>query len=305
MDEITLLRPLWLLVIPILIWVGYRLRQKAGVPGDWGQVMAPQMMAAMQALGRVQASARQSRFGPPSLWLAGIVMLALAGPALQKRDALAFRNLDGVIFVVDASPSVLEDPLWQQALTAARISLSGLGAKPAALVVYAGDAYTASALTSDTGQIGLTLSLIEPGLVPDEGSRPHLALSRAADILTEAKIIAGDVVLLSDGAGTGPEALAEAARIAGAGARLSILHLPGSTGDGQASRAEMEALAAVGDGAVFSLGEAETLADQLAVSGLNRMEQQDLLLLYWADYGRWLLVLALIPALLLTRKGAI
>lgn len=292
--DLTLLRPLWLLGLPVLFGLGWWFYTRRGGLGDWQKAADPGLMRAMAALGRVDDSASRA---PLLLLLAavGVTLVALAGPAVERRETLSFRNLDGVIFVVDTSASVTEDPRWPQMLTMGRFGLAALGTRPGGLIVFAGDGYVATDMTLDHLQLGQTLSLLDAQTVPDPGSRPERGLALALDALQQAEVIAGDVVLLTDGAGLGPDSLRAAAAIAEQGARLSLisLNVPG---------AAFETHAAAGNGVVFSLEDTEAFSDWLAQAARTRLEAQEYPLLFWKDFGRYLLILALCPLLLLFRR---
>ncbi|QHQ36511.1 vWA domain-containing protein [Algicella marina] len=293
----SLLRPFWLLAIVAIAILAVRLYRRRNRIGDWESVIDPDLMAAMRALGRVETSPRHSANHLPLL-AAALTALALTGPALERRDALSFRNLDGVIFVMDVSPSMTGSALWPATVTMGRVGVNALSTKPGALIVYAGDAYLAAPLTADTRNLGFTMTLLNDETVPDTGTRPALGLSRAAELLREARILAGDVVLMTDGAGLGPEALAQAAEIADIGGRLSVVYAPTErareTGE---MRAQAETLASLGGGRLYELNEANALAADLSNDATSRLEQQSYQLLVWRDFGRYLLLLALLPAL--------
>ncbi len=292
--ELTLLRPLWLLALPVLGVAGWWLYRRRGGLGDWQRASDPALLRAMVALGRVDKSAS----GAPLLALLaalGLVVIGLAGPAVERRDTLSFRNLDAVIFVIDASPSVTEHTRWPQMLTMGRFGLAALGTRPGGLIVFAGDAYVASDVTLDHLQLGQTLSLIGPETVPDPGSRPERGLQRAVEMLDDAEVLAGDVILLTDGAGLASPSLQMAWAIAARGARLSLVALDGVS-------AGFETHAAAGQGRVFTLDQTEDLATWLSSAARTQLEQQDYPLLFWQDVGRYLLLLALVPMLFLFRK---
>lgn len=294
--DLTLLRPLWLLALPALAGVGWWLYTRRGGLGDWQKATDPALLRAMAALGRVDNSASRA---PLLAMLAAVALtlLALAGPAIERRDTLSFRNLDGVLFVIDASASVTEDARWPQMLTMGRFGLASLGTRPGGLIVFAGDAYVATDMTLDHLQLGQTLSLIDAKTVPDPGSRPERALRMAADLLADAEVVAGDVILLSDGEGLGAASLQAASAIAAQGARLSLVSL-------NAPHPAFETHAAAGDGRVFTLEQTDALADWLSEAARTRLEAQDYPLLFWKDMGRYLLILALFPLLLLFRRQA-
>lgn len=286
----SLLRPIWLAALPMVALAAMlTLRRRARI-GDWDKVIDPALMAALRQLGQVDDAAT-SREGIAAMVAAALVVLALAGPALQRRDAVAFRNLDGIVFVLDASSSATDGEAWTALQGAGRAGVAALGSRPAALVVFAGDAYVATDMTADSRQLGLTMSLVGADTVPDRGSRPALGLALATRLLAEAEVLAGDVVLLTDGGGLGPEAMEQAARIAARGARLTVV-LPEPT-------PQAETLAATGGGQVFPTARSAALAAFLQDSARDRLEKQDFPLLFWSDMGRFLLVFAMVPVLLL------
>lgn len=291
--DVTLLRPLWLLALPVLAVLGWQLYTRRRGLGDWERVANPDLMQAMAALGHVDKRVRQGSFWA-GLGAAALTVLALSGPAIERRDTLSFRNLDGVLFLVDASSSVTDDARWPQMLTMGRYGLTALGTRPAGIIVYGGDAYVATDMTLDHLQLGQTFSLIEAGLVPDAGSRPARALDLAATLLQQTEVIAGDVVLFSDGEGLGPASLVAAEAIAATGARLSVVAM------GQ--NAAFATHASVGGGRVFALTESAAFETWLAEDRRTRLERQDYPLLYWRDLGRYLLVLAALPMLFLFRR---
>ncbi|WP_417718704.1 VWA domain-containing protein [Salipiger sp.] len=296
LEELSLLRPLWLLALPLLAALALWLKRRRGGLGDWERVADPALLGAMGALGKVEAGDDRPH-GRAALLAAALVVIALSGPSVERRDAQSFRNLDGVVFVVDVSRSVTEDPLWPQLLTAGRFGIAALGTRPAGLIVYAGDAYVATDLTRDTRQLGQTLSVLNPDTVPDAGSRPERALALADRMLTEAQVMAGDVILLTDGAGLGPEALATAEAIAARGARLSVLSTT-------ADRAGAETLARIGNGRTFGIDQSEALAGWLSENARAQLERQNYPLLFHKDLGRYLLFAALLPMLWLFRRRA-
>ncbi|MEM8729773.1 MAG: vWA domain-containing protein [Pseudomonadota bacterium] len=290
-----LLRPEWVLALIPLVFAGGWLWTRHGGLGAWEKASDPDLLRAMTALG--QADPAQAR-GPFWLAMTALVLLtvALAGPAVERRDTPSFRNLDGVLFVIDASASVTEHEAWPQMLTMGRFGLSSLGSRPGGIIVFAGDAYAATEMTHDHLQLGQTFSLISADTVPDKGSRPELGLEMAADLLRTAEVVAGDVVLFTDGAGLGPASRGMAEAIAAQGARLSIVTL----GD----PAEAETYASAGQGRVFTPSETEALGTWLGEDARRRLEQQDFPLLFWSDLGRYMVLLAMVPLLLLFRREA-
>ncbi|PUB19429.1 vWA domain-containing protein [Yoonia sediminilitoris] len=302
LTDITFLRPLWGLAVPVVLaLMVWRLR-RGGQPGDWQTHIQPHLLAAMAALGKV--STAQSRVATTLPFVvAGIVAVALCGPAVERKGAQTFRNLDGVVFVMDVSGSMTRDPIWPKIVTMARGGLSVLGSKPAALIVYAGDSYLASPLTIDHAQLGQSVSLLDAKTVPDKGNRPALALDRAAGLLEEAQVLAGEVILLTDGEGLEPPAIRAAERITQTGAQLSVVVADTTvSGTRPAGRDMVDTLVSIGGGRLYQPDNLTGFMADLSVQVPARVARQDLQLLLLTDFGRYLLVLAMVPALMLFRR---
>ncbi len=195
-----------------------------GSLGDWRRAIDPPLFTALAAMGRVAGDDRGThRFGP--LVMAGLVTaVALAGPALRRPEAEAFRNLDGLAVAVDLSRSMTESDGFGDARFAASEVVASAGSRQAALVVFAGDAYLAATFTADHAALGELIAALGPDLVPEQGSDPARALAFAGRRLSEAAILAGDVVLVTDGGGisdAGPRRGGAARRERHAGARAA------------------------------------------------------------------------------------
>lgn len=300
--DFVILRPFWAIALPVVIGLMVWRLRRAGQPGDWQTTIDPHLLTAMTALGQVETGRHRLASAVPFV-VAVAVVLALMGPALEKREAQTFRNLDGVVFVIDVSGSVVRDESWPKLVNVARAGLSVLGSKPAALIVYGGDTYLASPLTTDHVQLGQTVSLLDEDTMPDRGNRPALALERAADVLEAADILAGDVVLMTDGEGLDETAIRSAQRIAGMGGRLSVVVSQTTvSGAPPVGQAIFDTLTRVGRGRVYDTSDLAAFMSDFGDSSAARLERQDLQLLLLVDYGRYLLLLALLPALMFFRR---
>lgn len=285
--DMALLRPWWLAVAVLLVVaLGWRVARDARV-GDWSAVVEPHLMQAMAAMGRVRQGGRARVWRHPMIWAVGVIAVALSGPALAVRDARAYRNLDGVVLVVDISRSLVESPAWRDVVTAARSALAAIGTKPAALIVYGGDAYVAAEMTSDTRQIGFTMELLDADTMPDPGSDPARALALAAQMLVEIRTLAGDVLWLTDGGGAGPGIPDGLAALEALNAQVTIVAAETENGG------DLAAAARAADLPLFAPRDLDAVSDRLTPRGSARLGLIDLVLLGWEDLGRHLLLLAL------------
>ena len=199
--------------------------------------------------------------------------------------------------VLDLSPSVAEDARFFDVLTAARLVVDSAGTRQTGLIVYAGEAYVAAPLTTDALAMDGTLALIDGRTMPVAGSNPQAGLERAERMLADARILAADVVMITDGAAIHPGALAVTRRLAARGAPVSVLYLD--------QTAEALALARAGGGVSAPVADPFPVTRRIAARAVERLEKTDFLMLAIRDLGRPLLVLALLAALfLLPRRGA-
>jgi Ca-activated chloride channel family protein len=302
---ITLLRPWWLLAVPPVMVLSVLAARRFTGLGSWDRAIDPALLAALKSLGRV-VPARGAKGWLPAL-AAICIAVALVGPARRTSDAASFRNLDGLVLVMDLSRSVAKGGHLPEARLAARYVAEQAGTRPVALVVYAGDAYLASTFTTDAAALGATIAALDGETIPDAGSRPERALVIARQTLANADIIAGDVVLVSDGGGIGEPALREAEAIRAAGGRVSTLFVPAkapAAGAPQPQRSLADAVAQKGKGVSGDVLSPGGVASAIGAERATRLASGDYQVLVWRDYGRYLLLLALLPALGLFRRRA-
>lgn len=287
-------RPWFLAGVPIAILLGILIVRRTRDLGSWSNAMDAELLAAMQRMGRITGGAPR-RAWLPALILA-VLSIALAGPGIERRDTAGFRNLDAVVLVMDLSPSVTTGDNLFEVLTAARILVESAETRQVGLVVYSGEAYVAAPLTTDARAMMGMLSLIDAETMPIAGSNPAAGLALAEKILSEADILAADVVLISDGAGIGPEALTLGSRLAARNAPVSVLH------DG--STAELTVLTRIGSGVLASVADPFPVVEQIRSRLADRLGETDYAMLVIRDLGRWLLISALLgAAFLLPRRG--
>lgn len=281
------LRPWFLLLLPAALVLGAVIVHRNRGLGAWERAMDPDLLAAMRRMGRVTGGAPR-RAWVPALIIAGLGV-ALAGPAIERRDTAGFRNLDAVVLVLDLSPSVTADPRFFDLLTSARLLVDAAGTRQVGLIVHAGEAYVAAPLTTDARALDGTLALIDAETIPVAGTNPAAGLAMAARMLADAQIVAADVVLIGDGAGLDAAAQGTAQDLARAGAPVSALSLRVTP--------ELVALAAAGGGQVASVTDPSSVVDRIAARAVTRLAETDYAMLVLRDLGRWLVLLALVPAL--------
>ncbi len=131
--------------------------------------------------------------------------LALAQPQCGSKSELTKRQGIDVVVALDASKSMLARDIQPSRLERAKLELTTLldelKGDRVALVVFAGDAFIQSPLTSDYSAVKLFLRAVDPEQMPQGGTNVGSALKLARQVLENADRGAKErvVVLLSDG----------------------------------------------------------------------------------------------------------
>jgi Ca-activated chloride channel homolog len=130
---------------------------------------------------------------------------ALAQPQCGTKSELMKRKGIDVVVVLDASKSMLAKDVQPSRLERAKLELTTLldelKGDRVGLVVFAGDAFIQSPLTSDYSAVKLFLRAVDPEQMPQGGSNIGSALTLARQVLENADRGAKErvIVLLSDG----------------------------------------------------------------------------------------------------------
>ncbi|WP_158617323.1 vWA domain-containing protein [Falsigemmobacter faecalis] len=308
MSELIFLRPWWLLALLPLAALAFRLWRDPP-HGDWGRVIAPEMLALLQRYGWLRTGAA----GRLRIWLplsGALLVLALSGPAVPRAGQAEYRRLDPLLLLLDLSPSVVASPVALAGLqTAAMRLLQSAEGRPVGLMGWAADAYLISPPTSDAESLEGTIAVLSQDTMPVAGSRPDIALSMARDLFADPEegggpgIGGADLVVISDGAGIRELAVEEARRLASDGARVWGLALPASAeGAPPPEPGSLRTLAQAGGGQAFDEAQTPDLARAIASAARIRLARDPQSAAALQDFGPWILGLALLALLPLFRR---
>ncbi len=323
--EFHFIRPYWFLaLIPSTIIVFLLMKNKLS-QGNWSKVCDAELLPFIL---QQKPTQRNRWLLSTSFFSTVLIIIALAGPTWERLPSPVFRNDAALVIALDLSRSMDASDIKPSRLDRARFKIADILKQrkdgQTALLVYAGDAFTVTPLTEDTETIASQLSALTTSIMPSQGSNTQLALEKAIELLKQAGLQEGDVLLVTDGvdydsAVNSVEAMDHY--------HLSILGVGTMDGapvksaqggflkDAQGNivvpklnSGELSKLANKGKGLYKTISsddsDIEALLNQLDTTvDKNQGENSNLLIEQWAEKGPWLLLLVLPLAALNFRKG--
>ena len=319
------IRPEWLLALVPLALVLLSLWRQHESHSAWNRYIAPHLAKILVTQGSKKSRRPLHLLAFP--WL--MATFALAGPAVNKQSLPVFAAEQGRVLVMDMSVSMFATDLAPNRLTQAKFRatdlLRNLKEGETGLVAFAGDAFTISPLTRDTGTLLNLLPTLSPEIMPVRGSNLAAGLTQAKTLLAQGGHIRGDIIVMTDGITAAQFDDANSA-LSGTQYRLAVVAFGTSQGapirlpDGQLQRdSSNEVVVASTD---FGLLQ-KLAADNKGVLIQNRTDGNDLAQLQhwlsdtgdakatdldgetWQDLGPYLALLLLLPALFSFRQGIV
>ncbi|PIW60703.1 VWA domain-containing protein [Shewanella sp. CG12_big_fil_rev_8_21_14_0_65_47_15] len=319
------IRPEWLLALVPLALALLSLWRQHESHSAWNRYIAPHLAKILVTQGSKKS--RRPLHLLAFTWL--MATFALAGPAVNKQSLPVFAAEQGRVLVMDMSVSMFATDLAPNRLTQAKFRatdlLRNLKEGETGLVAFAGDAFTISPLTRDTGTLLNLLPTLSPEIMPVRGSNLAAGLTQAKTLLAQGGHIRGDIILMTDGITAAQFDDANSA-LSGTQYRLAVVAFGTSQGapirlpDGQLQRdSSNEVVVASTD---FGLLQ-KLAADNKGVLIQNRTDGNDLAQLQdwlsdtgdakatdldgetWQDLGPYLALLLLLPALFSFRQGIV
>ncbi|WP_244904463.1 vWA domain-containing protein [Cellvibrio mixtus] len=199
-SQFHFLRPAWLLALAPVIVIALLLWYQKHTAKQWQQMVAPELLQYL-------LDGQTTRIKPWQLlvllfaWI--VSCIALAGPSWEKRPVAVEQNQQALVMMLDLSPSMMSEDLKPSRLVRARLKIADMLRQrkdgQTALLVYAGDVHVVTPLTDDTETINNIIPALHPGIMPAQGSNTEAAISRALQLLKDAAITQGDLLLITDG----------------------------------------------------------------------------------------------------------
>lgn len=200
LSQFHFLRPWWMIALAPVIVVALLLWYQKHNARSWQQMVAPELLQYL-------LDGQTTRIKPWQLialllaWIIGCI--ALAGPSWEKRPVAVEQNQQALVLLLDLSPSMMSEDIKPSRLVRARLKIADLlrlrKDGQTALLVYAGDVHVVTPLTDDTETINNIIPALHPNIMPAQGSNTEAAVERAIQLLKNAAIAQGDLLLITDG----------------------------------------------------------------------------------------------------------
>jgi Ca-activated chloride channel family protein len=322
------LRPWWLAALAPVIIIALLLWYQKHNARSWQQMVAPELLHYL-------LDGQTTRIKPWQLialllaWIIGCI--ALAGPSWEKRPVAVEQNQQALVLLLDLSPSMMSEDIKPSRLVRARLKIADLlrlrKDGQTALLVYAGDVHVVTPLTDDTETINNIIPALHPNIMPAQGSNTEAAISRAIQLLKDAAITQGDLLLITDGVDKDAQSTIDEIMSRESQYRLSILGVGGTTptpipsGKGgfvrdnnrniittQLNSNELQALAKQYRGRYRTLTGTSSDIDYLMDLPTPKKEETqrvDRDFDSWYDRGHWLVLLLLPIILYCFRRGVL
>ena len=200
LTEFHFLRPLWLLAIPLVWWLVFRLLGKWWSTANWEKIVEPHLL---QFLATTPATQKTSLLPWIMCFTGTLLLLALAGPVWEKVPQPLLQKSQARVLVLDLSFSMLATDIKPTRIDRARFKLEDLLKRfvegDTALIAYAGEAFVISPLTHDPATIAALLPGLHPNIMPVPGSRAEQAFRLAGNLLSRSKSDSGHIIWITDG----------------------------------------------------------------------------------------------------------
>ena len=326
--SLTWLRPAWLWgFLPLVLLAVYWLLQRKDL-SDWDAFVDPELQRYV-----IEQSQSAKRRAPVLLFLAwAFCLLLLAGPVWEQQEVPVFQAEQAEVILFDLSRSMRADDVAPDRLTRARFKLTDLlqrsDGRQTGLIAFAERPYIISPLTEDASTVEAFVPSLDPDIIPAQGSRLDLAITKAVELFDQAGVRQGHILAISDALVTERD-LRVAREAKALGHRLSVLAIGTPAGTPlrdesgqflqqkngaivvpQLDMAGMRNLANAGNGIAVKmtantedLDSIETIRQLIAIGdevGESAAEK-----IYWIEYapwGVWILLLVLLGSF---RRGMV
>jgi len=198
-SEFHFIRPYWFLAIIPVAFLLWKLAKHHLVNKHWESVCDPELLPYI-LIGK--SGAKKVTNTVLASFVSLLMIIALAGPSWERLPQPVFQKESALVIALDLSLSMYADDIKPNRLERARFKIADLlklrKEGQTALLVYTGDAFTVTPLTDDIKTINSQLSALSPAIMPTPGSRTDIAIIKSIELLKQAGISRGHILLVSD-----------------------------------------------------------------------------------------------------------
>lgn len=198
--DFHLVRPWWLIMLIPAWLLGWSLKYRQQWQSAWQRFISPLLLAPLLK-GKINKPGNTLPFMMILFWT--ITILALGGPTWKKSPQSVKKIDNALVILLDLSPSMLAADIKPARLIVARHKIIDLlkARKEGytALVAYSGDAHVVAPLTDDNETIINLVNVLEPAIMPIDGSNLEHALQKSMQLFKNSGYANGDILLITDG----------------------------------------------------------------------------------------------------------
>jgi len=316
MTTLHFIRPYFLLLFFPLVGIWIYVWRRTASGNAWWKVCDPHLLKVL-LMGET-ALRRWPLWTLALAWF--IAVLALSGPSWQKLKQPVYRTEAGRVIVLNLSQSMYARDIKPSRIARAKFKVLDLLKRihegQVGMVVFSGEPYVVSPLTEDAATIASMVPVLSPKIVPVSGDDVSWALKKAGQLIKNADLKKGNIILITDDSG-GASAIKEAKLLEKQGIKTNVLGLGTLEGapatlpkggflENQQGKVELsklnvvalESLANAGDGTYVSFTENNNDINALLRSTNPKRTSQNVKetkvkTMRWADEGHWLILLLL------------
>ena len=333
LQQIHFLRANWFFVfIPLFIYI-FLYVTKTSDSKNWQSIVDPQL----QNFVLEKTGGKRSTYPVFLIFIAAsLCITALAGPVYKKLPQPVYQEQSALVVLFDLSQSMNATDVKPSRLARAKLELLDIlktrKSGQTAFIVYAADAFTVTPLTNDNATIANLIPSLETSMMPAQGSNLSKGLTKAFSLLTQAGVIHGNILVISDDIHPRDETAIK--KLVSQGHRLSIFGIgttqgsPVPIGGGflldkngaivipKLHPEKLQNFALTGGGLYTGLaaGDQDTLkltrlfqskqqSKKASMADYNGNNSSDINADVWQEEGHWLLLPLLLFAALWARKG--
>ena len=306
------LRSEWLILLPVLLALIYLFKKQILSSGNWHSLIEPDLIPYVLSRHQLQ----ENKYKWWLIFFTGmLVILSLSGPTWERIEQPAFRTDQSLVIALDLSRSMNAQDMNPNRITRGKLKILDILKKrqgtQVALIVYSANAFTVTPLTTDSETIASLVGSLDTNIMPSRGSYPAAAIDKGLQLLKQASVVNGEILLITDG-GSSSAALTSATNLKNEGYSLSVLGvgtmegapIPENDGgfitdrNGQIALARLDReglseLAQIGDGKYINMTIDDRDIDLLLMNQTTSHSNNEELLAtdQWNDIGPWFLLI--------------